>query len=383
MGLLKSLNEPYRNEEEAAEDHHLISWLDQVVEILINEKSQLLSEVELGRVEQSVLEMEMIRIMDRLKLMGNRTFHLKKLKDYMFGYGILQPYIERESISDLIATRFDYICAKEEGITRRLPIAFDSESSFERYLKLIVTRNGGTLNENDAHARVSDSALKLRINAVIEPRSSTGPFLAIRKHKRQGLTLEALKEVGFLNEVTFECIQKMACSQKRIAICGKGAAGKTTLLRAMLEEIGESQRLMICESDAEIYPSSPSMVGQKVNERTLYGNKVSLNDLVKDGLTMTMDGYCIGEITGREAWTFVKAGYTDHRVLATIHSRGAEDAIDRLLMLSEVSHLGMSETTARKMIENAIDCIIYVKSYRVEAIWQWEKEMKTCLYQAN
>ncbi len=379
MSLLKSLNEPYVKTEEVSGNTHQ-SWMVQVVEILIKEKSQLLAEVELGKVNQTVLEMEVVKIMDRLKLMGNRSFHLKKLKDYMFGYGILQPYLENENVSDIIVSRFDYICAKEKGVVRRLPIAFENEASFERYLKLIITRNGGMLNENDSHARVSDETLRLRINAVIPPRSSTGPFLAIRKHRKVATTLETLLEWGFVNEKVQKMVEEIALSEARVLICGKGGAGKTTLLRAILNVIGEKQRLMICESDAEIFPESSSMVGQKINEKSLYGNQVTLNDLVKDGLTMTMDGYCIGEITGKEAWSFVKAGYTDHRVLGTIHSKGAEDALDRMLMLSEIHQLGISEETAKMMIKNAVDYVIYVKSYHVEEIWQYSGLNEVCLY---
>ena len=40
---------------------------------------------------------------------------------------------------------------------------------------------------------------------------------------------------------------------------------------------------------------------------------MTLKDLVLDGLTMSLDTYCVGEITGDEAWEFIKAAFSGHR----------------------------------------------------------------------
>ncbi len=40
---------------------------------------------------------------------------------------------------------------------------------------------------------------------------------------------------------------------------------------------------------------------------------VTLRDLVKDGLTMSLDTYCIGEIVGVDAGEFLQGAVTGHR----------------------------------------------------------------------
>lgn len=374
MSLVPSLNELYADR---ASNHGTLqegTWLSEIVNQLIQDQAVLLSKVDAGLIEQSVLETEIIKLLDKMSVVQNRHERIREVINHMFGYGILQKYVENPEITDLIGTRFDSIFIKRDGLTSQIPVSFSNQAEFESYIKLIVVRNGGMLNENDCHARVADDQLKLRINGVIAPRSTTGPFLSIRKHRDRALTLKDLQKKGFLSDEAVSLVSQIANSNARVIICGKGASGKTTLLRAMLKDIGDQQRLMICESDTEIYPESPVMISQKVVNRGAYGKSIPLEQLIQDGLTMSLDGYCIGEITGREAWSFVKAGYTDHRVLATIHSKGAEDALHRLLILSEVSSLGISETMALEMIENSVDYILYLSGFKLISIDEVRKE---------
>ncbi len=128
---------------------------------------------------------------------------------------------------------------------------------------------------------------------------------------------------------------------------------------------------MVCESDMEIYPDSPTVVVQRVMDRGPYGKPATLNHLIKDGLTMSLDGYCIGEITGPEAWEFVKAGYTDHRIMGTIHSSGTEEALKRLLTLSETSDMKISQGVAEEMISQSVDYLIYLRAFKIMQIDQF------------
>lgn len=370
VSLIVSLNEsqfihtpPY----ESCERERLISDL---IGHLIAEQAELLTKIETGEVSKEAIEVVLMKLIDQKGPYTDRHALIQEMMDHMFGYGILQSYLENPEVTDLIGTRFDTFFIKENGQTKNIPLKFANEAVFENFCKLIVIRNGGMLNENDCHARVADEHLKLRINAVIPPRSPNGPFLSIRKHRLKAHTLRELTGMGMLDEKAYQIIEGIATGESRFLLCGKGAAGKTTLLRAMLNALGTSQRTMVCEADMEIYPDSPTVVVQRVMERGPYGKPATLNQLIKDGLTMSLDGYCIGEITGPEAWEFVKAGYTDHRVMGTIHSSGTEEALKRLLTLSETSDMKINQGVAEEMIRQSVDYVIYLKAFKVEAIDQ-------------
>lgn len=89
---------------------------------------------------------------------------------------------------------------------------------------------------------------------------------------------------------------------------------------------------------------------------------------MKDGLTMSLDGYIVGEITSDESWHFINAGVTDHVVAGTIHSNSASDAPIRLLSMIETFNPGPKQETILSLISRSIDYIIYLNDFKVVEI---------------
>ncbi|MCR4435046.1 MAG: ATPase, T2SS/T4P/T4SS family [Clostridiales bacterium] len=334
---------------------------------ILKESPGLVADVANNAVERAVLETAVIKDMDRHKYHYglSREDLINKVFDYMFGYGALQPYIDDESISDIDGTRYNEFVIKRNGIREIIPVNFGNEQIFDVYCKLVAIRNGGILNENDSHCRVTDEKNRLRINVAIRPRNISGPSISIRKHRKASYTLSDLTMLGMMNEEMEGFIRKLACTDATVLFCGKGAAGKTTLMRAFVNQLPEMERVLIVESDAEIYPDKPYCIEQRIKKQYEGGRHITLRDLVRDGLTMSLDTYCIGEIVGDEAWEYIKASFTGHRSIATTHAESAEDAFARLLTLSKGSNTGESEKTIKEMMAKSIDVIFYLKSFKV------------------
>ncbi|HHW32029.1 MAG TPA: CpaF family protein [Clostridiaceae bacterium] len=334
---------------------------------ILKDSPGLVAEVANGNVERHVLEKEIIKNIDRNRyhLGLYREELIKKVFDFMFGYGELQQYIEDQDISDIDGTRYNEFVVKRKGIREKIDVNFGSEKIFDTYCKLIAIRNGGILNENDSHCRVTDENYRLRINVSISPRNANGPSISIRKHRKNSYTIQDLKKLGMIDDSLEEFIKQLACSDATILFCGKGAAGKTTLLRAFVNILPEMERVLIAESDTEIYPDKPYCIQQRIKKQNEGGRPVTLKDLVRDGLTMSLDTYCIGEIVGEEAWEFVKASFTGHRGIATLHSESAEDAFGRLLTLCQGAALGESERTIKEIMSKSIDVIFYLSEFKV------------------
>ena len=102
-------------------------------------------------------------------------------------------------------------------------------------------------------------------------------------------------------------LKKLAVSDANIVITGKGAAGKTTLLKAIINNMPELDRVLICEKDAEIFPEKPNCIEQRVKKEGEGGRTVTLRDIIKDGLTMSLDTYVIGESVEGETWEGIRA----------------------------------------------------------------------------
>ncbi len=350
-----------------AQEYDRKDYIYELQDELANDLSALIAGVETGEIHKSVLMREIERRISEKADVKNKVATTALIIDNIYGYGWLQKYIEDPSITDIDMLNYDSVMIRRNGRYEFVPSEFENEKHLKRFLRYIVIRNGGVINEAEPHCRVADKNYKLRINACIAPRNSTGASLTIRKHSANTLSLDDLEARGMFDTATKRLIEESCEQKKNILICGKGAAGKTTLLRAIIEQASEFERILICEKDAEIFPDRKNCIVQRISKRVNGADEHDLNSLIEEGLTMSLDTYCIGEITGREAWPLVKAGFSDHRTLATIHAQSAKDAVDRLLMLC-VDDNRLSEEKIREMILKTIDIIFYLKNFKLEEV---------------
>ena len=77
----------------------------------------------------------MIRELDRNRyhLGLYREQLIKKVMDFMFGYGLLQQYVEDEEISDIDGTKYNDFTVTRNGVRQRIDVDFGSEKMLEGY----------------------------------------------------------------------------------------------------------------------------------------------------------------------------------------------------------------------------------------------------------
>lgn len=337
---------------------------------ILRDSPAMVTEVEAGILDKAVLEKAIIQVIDknRYYIGIDRNLIISKVFDYMFKYGPLQPYIDDDSISDIDGSRYDYFTIKRFGERERLDISFGSEKIFENYCKIIAIRNGGILNENDTHCRVADEKKRLRVNLSVPPRNLSGSAISIRKHPLNNYCFDDLIKFNMMDDKIANYLKKLATDNKSILITGKGAAGKTTLLRTIIDNSNSMERILVCESDSELYPKKPNCIIQKVKKKNEGGIPVTLLDLIIDGLTMSLDTYVVGELTDGVAWHFLIAGFTGHRVMATTHTWSAEGALPRMLTLAKMAGISESEKTIKEMIATSIDIVIHMDKFKINEI---------------
>lgn len=370
MPVLNSLQVQIAEHNTLATEHDFNDLFLSVTEKILLEKPGLVLEVAEGKSNKSALEKEIIRIIDNdmKKTVYLREDIIKRVFDFMFGYGQLQKFIDDEDVSDIDGTSYNCFAVKRSGVREKVNINFGSERFFDTYCKLIAIRNNGILNENDNHCRVTDENNRLRINLSVRPRSATGPTISIRKHRQTSYNMNDLVNLGMMNPDVKELLEYMAKGSASLVFCGKGAAGKTTLLRAFIDCMPEMERVLIAESDTEIYPTKPYCIQHKIKKKNEGGIAVTLQDLVRDGLTMSLDTYVIGEIVGSEAWEFIKASFSGHRCAGTVHAENAHAVFARLMALARGDSNAYSEKTILQMVSEGIDAVVYLKNFKVDEI---------------
>ncbi|MBN2557332.1 MAG: CpaF family protein [Clostridia bacterium] len=316
------------------------------------------------------LKKEIIGILDsgNYYYSGGRQNIINGIFDFMFGYGALQKYVDDDEVSDIDGTSFDEFSITKNGIRRPVDVNFGDDLAFGTYCRLVAIRSGGFLNEDDTHCRTADLERRLRINVSIPPRNISGPAISIRKHRRRAYAYERLEELGMLDAESTAILKSAAESHASILFSGKGAAGKTTLLRTFLNSLPELERVLVVESDAEIYPEKKFCIQQRTKKPGEGGRPVDLEMLIRDGLTMSLDTYCVGEIVGAEAYSFIMASRSGHRVLGTIHSSCAEESLNRLVSLAAGARFGESAERMLGTAADGIDHVVHLREFKVESI---------------
>lgn len=347
------------------------SVIANIVDDILKNYPDLLVQVEAKEKEKSELDVKINELVGKMNLpIDERNGIIMGVHNYLFNYGRLQELIEDDDVTDIDMPRYNYGVIKRNGIKEPLEpkYLFSSEKEFRRRAQTWIVRNEGILNENLSHERVSDSRYKLRINVSIQPRNFKFTSMNIRKHRQIAYDIWDLVNLGMMSVDQAEFLIQLVKTGKRFLLAGKGAAGKTTLLRAMMMNVNKFDTYLIAEKDAELYLDSPNFIQQRIKKKKHGGIELTLGDIVKDGLTMSLDGYCVGEIVGDEAWHTVNAGVTDHVVCGSIHASSCHEVPTRLLSMIETHNPGPKSETINELISRSLDYVIHLRNFKITDI---------------
>lgn len=167
----------------------------------------------------------------------------------------------------------------------------------------------------------------LRVTYV-QPPAADGWHVALRFLRTRSLTLEDYVRQGVMTEPQVLEIRRLLAEHRNIIVSGGTSTGKTTLLRALLGEVAERERLIVIEDTPEL-----AVPGDNVVHLHTAPN-VDLAMLLRQTLRLTPDRITLGEVRGPEALELVRAMNTGHDgTLCTLHSNGAVEALSRLYTL--------------------------------------------------
>lgn len=164
--------------------------------------------------------------------------------------------------------------------------------------------------------------------------ASQGAFRATRPGASipaEGERLAVLYAAGEWPMFLREAVQ----SRKTILVSGGTSTGKTTFLNALLREVAPDDRLMLIEDTPEITLAHANAVGLVAIRGSMGETEVTSDDLLTATLRMRPDRIIVGELRGREAFTFLRAANTGHPgSMTTIHAYTPQGALEQLTMLA-------------------------------------------------
>ena len=227
-----------------------------------------------------------------------------------------------------------------------------TEAELSALAKDLIELGGRRLDQANPFADVSLPG-GLRVHAVLKSACTDSTLVSIRLHTTKLLTLESLLTGGFATAAQSELIQEIAASSQSFLITGATGTGKTTLLRAMLQE--KEERVIAVEDVTEL--SGSNIICLQTKPKNIEGQgEITLEDLVRQALRMRPDRICIGEVRGEELVPMLQALNTGHRGATTLHANSLEQVPERLLSIAAQQQI--NEATLSRLVASAFDWVI-------------------------
>jgi len=171
--------------------------------------------------------------------------------------------------------------------------------------------------------------------------------------------LRALLNAGNIKDF----LKKAVLAKKNIIISGGTSTGKTTFMNAALKVIPPTERVITCEDAREIMiPHLPNRVHLIASKGGQGRANVDMQGLIEACLRLRPDRLMLGELRGKEAFSFMRAVNTGHPgSISTLHADTPALAIEQLILMIMQAGLGITREQIKSYVENVINVIVQLK----------------------
>jgi len=310
--------------------------------------------MEEGEIEKTVTEY----VYDiKNKDMENKPEVIKRVMDAITGYGILQPLMEKEGITEIMVNA-DRIFYEEKGIIHRYDISF-TKQDIDKLISILCRKTDRTVNMANP---ILDGSIghDIRVNIILEPISHNGHSITVRRFPEKQITYEDMIRDGFFTKEISDFLDNAVKERLNIFICGGAGCGKTTLLNILTGFVPNSERVITIEDSVELMIDRIDNIIRLTcrNPNNEGKGEISMDSLIRASLRMRPDRIIVGEIRGKEALYMLQAMNTGHiGSISTGHANSCKDAFSRIetMVLMECD---MPFLAIRKQIYDAIDIVI-------------------------
>jgi len=300
------------------------------------------------------------------------------LKSYLAPF---EAWLERGDVTDIWVNRPGEIWVETaRGSILREAAPDVTEIVLQRLARQIAgtTHQGVNREQPLLSATLPDGA---RVQIVAPPATRQGLALAIRKHTISNLSIDELDRAGLFRKPSQDddasdaalaallaagdqanFLRQAVRAKKTIVISGGTSSGKTTLLNALVKLIDKSERLIIIEDTPEIKLEHANSVGLIAVRGELGEARIGVEELLEASLRMRPDRILLGELRGKEAFTFLRAVNTGHPgSITTVHADSPDAAVEQITMMTLLAGVGVDWPTIETYVRQVVDVIIQMK----------------------
>jgi len=289
----------------------------------------------------------------------------------VLGLGGLQALMDDPDIETINANGCDVVFAiRADGTTTiEAPIAPTDEAMVELIRRLAFS---------GSEERRFDRGVA-RLNAMLPDGSrlfaAVGvcdrPCLSIRRNLLKDVSLGALVDKGMLDRRLAAFLTAIVGTKFNVLISGGTSGGKTTLLRAVMNTLPATERLVTIEDTYELGLNKMperhhDVVAYQAREANTEGSgQISQAELVRWALRMSPDRVIVGELRHDE---FVPMCNAMNQGLdgsaATVHASSSAQVVDRLINLGLQSEERLPAEATVRLLGSAVNFIIQLGRQR-------------------
>lgn len=293
----------------------------------------------------------------------------KAAVDLLLGVGPLQRLLDDPDITDIHVRGTSPVWTKRRD-GRRVeiePIVSDDEELI-RLVRTIASRSRHGERRFDAASAECNLCLEdgSRLFAVMDV--SRHPSLVIRKHQFHLSSLSELTRGGLMSVEVAEFLAACVRSRRNIIVAGGTGTGKTTLLRALMNEIPFQERIVTIEDAFELgidrfthlHPDHDALQSRNAN---IEGQgAISLADLTRMALRMDPDRVIVGEVRGAEAFPMLMAmSQGNNGSMCTIHADSTKSVFSKLPAYVSMANTGLPIDVINLLIAHAVHVVVHIE----------------------
>ncbi|WP_245939119.1 CpaF family protein [Actinacidiphila glaucinigra] len=295
--------------------------------------------------------------------------------DLQFRAGRLQAHLDNPAVENIFINGYRTVVLDfTDGRRAQVAPVADSDEELRELLRDLARRTTG---QSERSLSTADPFLALRLadgsrlQAVIDV--TPGTYVTIRRHSMRHASLDDLVARGMLDTTLQAFLSACVRAEKNVMVVGGQAAGKTTLLRALLREIDPAERFATLETEYELFAhengyhqqvvpmEARESNGERVDGRA--AGEITLMDLMYRALRMSLARIVVGEVRGPEIVAMLQAMTNGQGGnLSTLHAIHPGVVFDRIAELYLLAQANMSEALAYRQAANGLDFIVFVAS---------------------
>lgn len=272
----------------------------------------------------------------------------------------VRAYLEEDGISEVMINGPSEIFIERKGCLQRTTARFSSAEELMSGLRNLAQYVGRPFDAERPilEARLPDGS---RVEAVMFPAATDGPYVSIRRFYREKLTAERMVQLGSLSEEALVMLKALVACKQNMMVAGGTSSGKTSLLNVLSSFADPEERVVVIEDAQELQLQLPHLVRMEAQPGDQKGRgKITIRDLFKATLRMRPDRIVVGEIRGAEALDLIQAMTSGHGgSLSTVHASHASDTTSRLETLALMSDVDIPLHALRPQIASAIEVIVH------------------------